>query len=321
MKIVVLDGYAEKPGDLSWSDLEALGELTVWDRTPSVPDNAEIVKRAKGAGAVLVNKTPLSAGTLAALAPELRYIGVLATGYNVVDIDAAQKLGVPVCNVPSYGTTAVAQFTMALLLELCHHIGEHSLAVRNGEWSRSPDFCFWNTPLIELSGKTMGIIGYGRIGHAVARLASAFGMRVLAYGRHAESDDAAEAVGLDELLGSSDVISLHCPLSPQTKGLVSRDTIARMKDGVLLLNTSRGPLIVEEDLARALHSGKIAGAGLDVLAEEPARETNPLLAEKNCLITPHIAWASRESRQRLMDIAVQNLAAFLNGQPQNIVNF
>lgn len=320
MRIVILDGYTENPGDLSWDGFAALGELTVYDRTPFADGAKEIVRRAKGAEIVITNKTPLCAETLAALAPELRYIGVLATGYNVVDVAAAKAQKVPVCNIPTYGTTAVAQFTMALLLELCHHIGDHSRSVKQGGWSRCPDFCYWDTPLIELAGKTFGVIGYGRIGKAAARLAAAFGMRVAAYDTTAQGDGFAQLVTLDELLGQSDVISLHCPLFPETRGIINRDSIAKMKDGVLLLNTSRGPLVAEQDLADALACGKVAGAGLDVLSVEPARADNPLMQQKNCLITPHIAWAPKESRQRLMDVAVANLQAFLAGAPQNVVN-
>ncbi|HIX34342.1 MAG TPA: D-2-hydroxyacid dehydrogenase [Candidatus Gemmiger avium] len=317
MKIVILDGYTENPGDLSWGGFEALGSVTVYDRTPA----DQILARAKGAEIVLTNKTPLSAQTLAALAPELQYIGVLATGYNVVDIAAARAQGIPVCNIPTYGTTAVAQFVMALLLELCHHVGDHSRSVKAGDWSRCPDFCYWNSPLIELAGKTFGVIGYGRIGRATARLAAAFGMEILAYDAHATGmDEVARLVSLDELLERSDVISLHCPLFESNRGMINRASIARMKDGVLLINTSRGPLIDEAALAEALHAGKVAGAGLDVLETEPARPDNPLLAEPNCLITPHIAWAPKESRQRLMDIAVENLQAWLKGNPQNVVN-
>ena len=317
MKIVILDGYTENPGDLSWGGFEALGSVTVYDRTPA----DQILARAKGAEIVLTNKTPLSAQTLAALAPELQYIGVLATGYNVVDIAAARAQGIPVCNIPTYGTTAVAQFVMALLLELCHHVGDHSRSVKAGDWSRCPDFCYWNSPLIELAGKTFGVIGYGRIGRATARLAAAFGMEILAYDAHATGmDEVARLVSLDELLERSDVISLHCPLFESNRGMINRASIARMKDGVLLINTSRGPLIDEAALAEALHAGKVAGAGLDVLETEPARPDNPLLAEPNCLITPHIAWAPKESRQRLMYIAVENLQAWLKGNPQNVVN-
>lgn len=318
MKIVVLDGYTENPGDLSWEGFEALGDMTVYDRTAA----DEILARAKGAQVLLTNKTPLNAETLAALAPELQYIGVLATGYNVVDIAAARSHGVPVCNIPTYGTAAVAQFVMALLLELCHHVGDHSRSVKAGDWSRCPDFCYWNTPLIELAGKTFGVVGYGRIGRAAAKLAAAFGMEVLACDAHASagSDGVARMVSLEELLAASDVISLHCPLFESNRGMINREAIARMKDGVLLINTSRGPLIDEQALADALHTGKVAGAGLDVLTVEPARPDNPLMKEPNCLITPHIAWAPKESRQRLMDIAVYNLKAWLAGSPQNVVN-
>ena len=320
MNIVILDGYTENPGDLSWEGFETLGRVTVYDRTTFADGSDEIVRRAKGAEIVITNKTPLAAQTLAALAPELRYIGVLATGYNVVDAAAAKEQGVPVCNIPTYGTTAVAQFAMALLLELCHHVGAHSRSVKQGDWSRCPDFCYWNAPLIELAGKTFGVVGYGRIGRATAKLAAAFGMEVLAYDALAPGDDTAQMVTLNELFAKSDVISLHCPLFPETQGMINRESIAKMKDGVLLINTSRGPLVVEEDLAAALAEGKVAGAGLDVLSAEPARAENPLLRQENCLITPHIAWAPKESRRRLMDIAVENLRAFLNGAPQNVVN-
>lgn len=319
MKIVILDGYTENPGDLSWDGFRALGDVEVYDRTSIENGNSEIIKRAKGAEIVITNKTPLNAETISALAPELKYIGMLSTGYNVVDVSAAEKFGVPVCNIPTYGTAAVAQFTMALLLELCHHVGMHSDAVKAGEWSKSQDFCFWHTPLIELAGKTMGLIGYGRIGKAAAKIAKAFDMNILAFDKYAQSDEAAQIVELDELLSKSDVISLHCPLFPETEGIINKDSIAKMKDGVMIINTSRGPLINEKDLAEALESGKVAGAGLDVLSVEPPAEDNPLLSQKNCIITPHIAWAPKESRQRLMNIAVDNLKAFLNGNSQNTV--
>lgn len=318
MRIVILDGYTENPGDLSWEGFETLGELTVYDRTTGGEE--EIVRRAKGAEAVIINKTPLSARTFEALAPELKYVGVLATGYNVVDLEAARRFGVPVCNIPAYGTTAVAQFVMALLLELCHHVADHSRSVKAGDWERCPDFCYWNSPLIELAGKTFGVVGYGRIGRAAAQLAKAFGMNVVAYSAHARSDETARAVSLDELLRTSDVVSLHCPLFPETKGIIGREALAKMKPGAFLINTSRGPLIDEEALAEALHAGKIAGAALDVLCAEPARADNPLLREPNCLITPHIAWAPKESRQRLMDVAVENLRAWKDGRPQNVIN-
>ena len=321
MKIVILDGYTENPGDLSWEGFEQLGELTVYERTTyTSTERNRIIERAKGAGAVILNKTPLDAETLRRLAPELRYVGVLATGFNVVDVDTAKELGVTVCNVPTYGTTAVAQFTMALLLELCHHAGAHAEAVHQGRWEVNPDFCFWDYPLIELAGKTFGIIGLGRIGRATAKLASAFGMRVVAFDEYVAASEEATMLSLDEVLSQSDVISLHCPLFEATREIVRAETIAKMKDGVWLINTSRGPLVNEEDLAAALHSGKVGGAALDVVSTEPILPDNPLKAAPNCLITPHIAWASKESRQRLMDIAVLNLEGFLAGMPRNIVN-
>ena len=317
MKIVVLDGFTLNPGDLSWSALEALGEVTVYDRTPQ----EEIVSRIKNADAILTNKTPLSAQTLAAC-PSVKYIGVLATGYNVVDTAAAKERGIPVCNIPTYGTAAVGQFAIAMLLEICHHVAHHSDAVHTGRWSSNVDWCFWDYPLIELEGKTMGIIGFGRIGQRTGEIAKALGMRVLAF--DAYQNDAGRAIGsyvdLDTLLKESDVISLHCPLFPETKGIVNAASIAKMKDGVILLNNSRGPLIVEQDLADALNSGKVFAAGLDVVSEEPIRSDNPLLTAKNCIITPHISWAPKESRQRLMDVAVSNLAAWVAGKAVNVVN-
>ena len=320
MKIVVLDGYTENPGDLSWSSLEALGQLTVYDRTP-VNDEAEIRRRIGDAQAVYTNKTPLSQAVIDAC-PNLAFIGILATGYNVVDTAAARARGIPVCNIPTYGTAAVAQFAIGLLLEICHHIGHHSEAVHQGRWSSSADWCFWDTPLIELSGKTMGIIGFGRIGQATGRIAAALGMRILACDSfpNASGQEIAEYVTLDELFAASDVISLHCPLFPETKGLICRANIDKMKDGVIILNNSRGPLIVEEDLAAALNSGKVYAAGLDVASTEPIRSDNPLLTAKNCIITPHISWAPKESRQRIMDVTAENIRAFLAGTPQNVVN-
>lgn len=325
MKIVILDGYTENPGDLSWDGFKAMGETVVYDRTSySAAEDAELIlARAKGADAVIVNKTPLTREVLQALTPELKYIGVLATGYNVVDTDAARELGIPVCNIPTYGTTAVAQYVFALLLELCHHVGAHSEAVHKGDWGSQPDFCFWNYPLIELAGKTMGIVGFGRIGQATAKIAQSFGMNVLAYDEyvnHSLESDRLAYVSLDELFRRSDVVSLHCPLFPSTKGMINAQSIAGMKDGAFLINTSRGPLIDEQALTDALNAGKLSGAAVDVVSTEPIRENNPLLGAKNCLITPHIAWAPRESRQRLMDIAVDNLRAFLDGKPMNVVN-
>lgn len=323
MNIVILDGYTENPGDLSWKGFEALGELKVYDRTAySLEGRDEIIARAKGAEAVILNKTPLDAGILDALAPQLQYIGILATGYNVVDVAHAAKNGVTVCNIPTYGTTAVAQFTAALLLELCHHVGAHSESVKRGEWTENPDWCYWDYPLVELAGKTMGIIGFGRIGKNTARVMESMGMEILAYdGSPRRELESAEAryVSLDELLAGSHVVSLHCPLFPSTREIIRAQTIAKMRDGAFLLNTSRGPLINEADLAAALNSGKLGGAALDVVSEEPIRPDNPLLSAKNCLLTPHIAWAPRESRQRLLDIAVKNFENYLRKTPRNIV--
>jgi glycerate dehydrogenase len=318
MKIVVLDGYTENPGDLSWDGLAALGELTVYDRTPA----DLVISRIGDAEIVYTNKTPLTRQTLSAC-PALKFIGVLATGYNIVDIEAARERGIVVTNVPTYGTAAVAQFAIAMLLEICHHYAHHSEAVHAGRWENSPDWCFWDYPLIELAGKTMGIIGYGRIGQATGRIARAMGMRILAFDAHPdpslESEDC-RYVELDELLAGSDVIALHCPLFPETEGIINKDTIAKMKDGVILLNNSRGQLIVERDLADALNSGKVYAAGLDVVSTEPIRADNPLLRAKNCFISPHISWATKESRSRLMNIAVENLRSYLAGTPINVVS-
>lgn len=320
MKIVVLDGYTENPGDLSWEGLERLGELTVYDRTP-VGDTQEIIRRIGDAEIVYTNKTPITKEIIDAC-PGMKFIGVLATGYNVVAYEYAGEKGIPVANVPAYGTASVAQFTIALLLEICHHIGKHDESVHNGDWERCEDFCYWNYPMIELAGKTMGFIGFGRIGQATAAIAKAMGMKIIAFNRsQSESGRAlAEYVDLDTLLATADVISLHCPLFPETQGIINRENIAKMKDGVILLNTGRGPLIAEQDLTDALNSGKVAAAGLDVVSTEPIRGDNPLLKAKNCLITPHIAWAPIESRQRIMDTAVENLQAYLNGKPIHTVN-
>ena len=317
MKIVVLDGYTENPGDLSWEGLEKLGSLTVYDRTPV----QEIIPRIGDAEIVITNKTPIGKDVLDACV-SIRYIGVLATGYNVVDVDAAQEKGIPVCNIPTYGTTAVAQMTFALLLEICHHIAEHSDAVKKGEWSNNPDWCFWKYPLIELADKKMGIIGFGRIGQAVGKLAKAFGMQILAYdaNQNESGKEIGEYVALDELLAQSDVISLHCPLFPETEGIINKKNISKMKDGVIIINTSRGPLIKEEDLADALRKKKVYAAACDVVSTEPILPYNPLLGCYNSIITPHIAWAPKESRQRLMDVAVSNLKAFADGKWTNVVN-
>ena len=320
MKIVVLDGYTENPGDLSWDALGQLGELTVYDRTP-VSEEQEMIRRIGDAEIVFTNKTPLSRCVLEAC-PRLRFIGVLATGYNVVDVAFAKSRGIPVSNVPAYGTAAVSQFAIAMLLEICHHVAHHSQAVHEGRWESNPDWCFWDYPLMELDGKTMGIIGFGRIGQSTGRIARALGMKVLAYDNHPTDGgrEIADYVDLDELLASSDVIALHCPLFPETQGIINRETIAKMKDGVILLNNSRGPLVVEQDLADALNSGKVQAAAVDVVSTEPIRGDNPLLSAKNCIITPHISWAPKESRQRIMDCAVENLKCFLAGTPVNVVN-
>ncbi len=320
MKIVVLDGYTENPGDLSWEPLQALGELTVYDRT-SLTDTKEIIDRIGDAEAVYTNKTPLPAAVIEAC-PSIKFIGVLATGYNVVDTEAAKQRGIPVCNVPSYGTVAVGQFAMALLLEICHHIGHHDKEVKAGRWNSCPDFCFWDYPLIELAGKTMGIIGFGRIGQSTGVLAKALGMNVIAYDAYPNDagKEIATYVSLEELLTTSDVISLHCPLFPETEEIIRKENIDKMKDGVIILNNSRGPLINEADLAAALNSGKVYAAGLDVVSKEPIENDNPLLTAKNCIITPHISWAPKESRQRLMDVAVSNLAEYLKGNITNRVN-
>ena len=320
MKIVILDGYTENPGDLSWDALAALGELTVYDRS-SRTDQQEAIDRIGDAEIVITNKTPITRAVLGAC-PSVRFIGVLATGYNVVDTACARERGIPVSNVPAYGTAAVGQFTIALLLEICHHVAHHSETVFAGKWEHCPDFCYWDYPLIELDGKTMDIIGFGRIGQATGRIARALGMRVLATGSRPcpEGEAIAEYTDLDTLLANSDVIALHCPLFPETAGIINRETIAKMKDGVILLNSARGGLMVEQDLADALNSGKVAAAGLDVVSTEPIQGDNPLLKAKNCIITPHIAWGSKESRQRIMDCTVKNVQAFLAGKPVNTVN-
>lgn len=317
MKIVVLDGYTLNPGDLSWERIQALGELKVHDRTPA----DEIVERIGNAEIIFTNKTPLTKETLHKV-PSVKYVGVLATGYNVVDTAAAKELGITVTNIPSYGTAAVAQFVFALLLEICHHVWAHNEEVKKGAWTNSSDFCFWNYPLIELAAKTLGIVGFGRIGQSVAKIAQSFGMNVLVYDEYqnkALENENLKYVALDELLVASDVISLHCPLFDSTKGIINKKAIEKMKDGVIIINTSRGPLIVEEDLANALNSGKVFGAAVDVVSSEPIQMDNPLMSAKNCIITPHIAWAPKESRTRLINIAADNLEAFLKGDPVNIV--
>ncbi len=317
-KIVVLDGHTLNPGDLSWKELESMGEVRIYDRTEA----GDIIARIEDADIVLTNKTPLTGDTLKAC-PAIKYIGCQSTGYNVVDIKAANALGIVVTNIPSYGTEAVAQFTMALLLEVVSKVGMHAEAVKQGQWSASPDFCFWNGPLMELNGKTMGIIGFGAIGRSVAKKAEAFGMEVLACRRTPDKfpeSGHCHWASLEEIYQRADVISLHCPLNEETEGMIHKGTIDRMKDGVILLDTGRGPLINETDLRDALNSGKVAGAGVDVASTEPIRPDNPLLQAKNIWITPHIAWAPLETRQRLMDIMNENIRAFLGGAPINEVH-
>jgi glycerate dehydrogenase len=318
MKIVVLDGHALNPGDLSWDELHQLGDVKIYDRTAA----DLVVERCKGAEVVFTNKTPLPENVLNRLTG-LRFIGVLATGFNVVDIATAKNKGIVVANVPEYGTASVVQMTFALLLELCTHVQRHSDAVMKGDWSASPDWCFWNYPLVELSGKTMGIIGFGNIGRQVADVAAAFGMNIIAQSR-TRTDQAHRKnfrwVDFPELFEQSDVVSIHCPLVPETQGLICKTNLDKMKSTSFLLNTSRGPIVVEEDLADALNTNVIAGAGLDVLSTEPPNENNPLFKAKNCIITPHIAWATKDARQRLMNTTVSNLQSFLNGLPVNVVN-
>lgn len=320
MKIVVLDGYTENPGDLSWDELAGYGELTVYDRTSYVEDPL-IAGRIGDAEIVISNKTPVSRETIDAC-PNLRLIAMLATGYNVIDYNYAKEKGIPVVNVPTYGTQIVGQYAVGLLLEICSHYGDHAKSVKDGEWADNIDWCYWKYPMIELYGKTAGIIGLGRIGQATAKILKAMDMRVLAYDtfQSKEGQELAEYVELDTLLAEADVIFLHCPLFPATEGIINKENIAKMKDGVIIINNSRGQLVVEQDLADALHSGKVYAAGLDVVSTEPVRKDNPLLKAPNCFITPHISWAARESRQRIMDITVDNIKAFLQGHPVNVVN-
>jgi len=318
MKIVVLDGRMLNPGDLSWAGLEKLGQLAVHDLTPP----GAIADRIGDADIVITNKAPISRRDIDAC-PSLRYIGVTATGYNIVDVAAAKERGIPVCNVPTYGTMAVAQFATALMLELCHHVGLHDADARSGGWSKASDWCYWLTPLVELDGKTLGIVGYGRIGQAFGRIGQALGMKVLAVDEFPDKRlecATMRYVDLDGLYAEADVISLHCPLLASNKGMIDRHAIAKMKPSAFLINASRGPLVVEQDLADALNSGRLAGAGLDVLSAEPPAPDNPLLSAKNCIVTPHIAWAAKESRARLLAVSVENVAAYLSGRPQNIVN-
>jgi len=317
MKIVVLDGHTLNPGDLDWDGFKALGDVEVHER--SAPE--DVPKRAVGAEIVLTNKTLLGPQELDQM-PDLKYIGVLATGFNVVDIKAARARNIPVTNIPSYGTQSVAQMTFALLLEMTQNVAHHAQTVRDGRWSASPDFCYWDMPLIELEGLTMGLVGYGRIGRATAKLAQAFGLKVISYTSPASAGNhpGVEFVRLEALFERSDVVSLHCPLTPENKGFVNRELLRKMKPGAFLINTSRGPLVDQESLVEALTENWIAGAALDVLAVEPPPEGNPLFTLKNCIVTPHIAWATRNARSRLMNTAVENVEAFVQGKPQNVVN-
>lgn len=319
MKIVNLDGYTTNPGDLSWEGIKRFGDYTVYDRT--APN--QIVERAKGAEILIVNKTVITRDILDKLSPKLKYIGLQSTGYNVVDCAYAKELGITVCNIPSYSTNAVAQLVFAFILQITNEVTLHSEAVKNGEWCSCPDFCFWKKPLTELAGKTIGIIGFGAIGQKVAKLAEAFDMNVLAYApRPKEKGDltTVEFTDLDTLLSLSDIITCHCPLTPHTTGMINKESISKMKNGVIFINTSRGPVVDEKALADALNNGKIKAAGLDVLETEPAKCDNPLLNAQNCYITPHIAWAAEETRARLLGILEENIEAYLNGKPQNVVN-
>lgn len=318
MKIVVLDGFTLNPGDLSWNPLSEFGDLTVYDRT----DEKQIIERIADCEIVYTNKTPITEATLKAC-PQVKFIGILATGYNVVDIKAAKDRKIPVCNIPTYGTDAVSQYVFALLLALCHRVEMHSETVFKGEWANSLDFCYWHSPLVELAGKTIGIVGLGRIGKRTAEIAEAFGMKVIAYDPHPNQSfesDTFKYASLDDLYAYSDVISLHVPLFDSTRGMINKDAISKMKDGVMIINTSRGPLIVEADLVEALESKKVKAAALDVVSTEPIEENNVLLKAPNVIITPHIAWAPLESRQRLLNIAVDNLKAFIDGHLVNVVN-
>lgn len=321
MKIVVLDGYTENPGDLSWGGLEQLGDVTVYERT-AYAEAPIIAERIGDAEIVITNKTPVSRETMDKC-PNIRMIAVLATGYNIVDVAYAKEKGIPVANVPVYGTHSVSQFAIALLLEVCHHIGHHSQTVYDGKWQNHADWCYWDYPLIELAGKTYGLLGCGNIGYHTAAVARALGMDVIVYDARQTPEALAlgvEYVSLDDLFARSDVLGLQMPLLPFNTGIINKENIAKMKDGVIIINNSRGQMVVEEDLAEALNSGKVAGAGLDVVSTEPIRADNPLLKAKNCIITPHMSWGAKESRQRIMDCTVANVKAYLNGEPQNIVN-
>ncbi|MGO5049980.1 D-2-hydroxyacid dehydrogenase [Dysosmobacter sp. Sow4_B12] len=320
MKIVILDGYTENPGDLSWDGLSQLGDVTIYDRT-SLTDEAEIISRIGDAQVVLTNKTPISRRVMDAC-PNMKYISVLATGYNVIDVAYAREKNIPVSNVPVYGTRSVSQFAIALLLEVCHHVGHHSDTVHAGKWENCQDWCYWDYPQMELAGKTYGLLGCGNIGVHTAEIARALGMRVITYdARPTEAGrKVAEYVELDELFAQSDILGLQMPLFPFNTGIINKENIAKMKDGVIIINNSRGQMVVEQDLADALNSGKVAAAGLDVVSTEPIRGDNPLLKAKNCIITPHMSWGAKESRQRIMDCTEANVRSFLEGEPQNVVN-
>ncbi|MGN0159724.1 MAG: D-2-hydroxyacid dehydrogenase [Brotaphodocola sp.] len=316
-KIVILDGYSVNPGDITWEPIQALGDVTVYESTS--PD--ETVAHIGDAEVVLTNKTEITKEILDAC-PGIRYIGVLATGYNVIDLKAAKERGIPVTNVPAYSTTTVAQFTFGLILELCHHIGLHDVSVKQGDWVKSTGFCYWKTPMIELVGKTLGIIGFGQIGRAVASIAPAFGMKVLVFTPHPKSEYASDNlkfVSLDEVLGQSDIVTLHCLLNKNTKGMMNKDTLAKMKKGAMLINVSRGPLVEETDLKESLESGHLAGAACDVISVEPMKADNPLLTAPNIILTPHMAWASVEARERLLNIAAANISGWMEGKAQNVV--
>lgn len=317
MKIVILDGHAVNPGDLSWDFLNQFGDVTVYERTQL----DEVATRIGDADIVLTNKSPINEEILNAC-PNVKLVCVLATGYNVVDCEATKKRGIPVCNVPDYGTAAVAQFTFALLLDLCHKVAHHAQTVRDGKWCDCPDFCYWDTPQMELAGKTLGIIGFGRIGRAVGKIANAFGMKVIAYNRSQceEGKAIGSYVNLEELLTSADIISLHCPLTAENTGMINSDAIAKMKDGALLINTARGPLVDEAAVTAALESGKLRGFACDVISAEPMKENNPLKNAPNCIVTPHMAWAPIESRMRIQDCTRRSIQAFLDGHPINTVN-
>lgn len=319
MKIVNLDGCTTNPGDLSWDGIKKYGDYTVYDRTS--PE--DIVIRAKGANALIINKTVITREILESLKPELEYIGLQSTGYNVVDCQAAKELGITVCNIPSYSTNAVAQLVFAFILEITNQVSVHSESVRNGDWCRCPDFCYWKTPLAELMGKTIGVIGFGSIGRKVAEIAEAFDMNVLAYSPRPKDKGGLKSihfVDLDTLLKTSDIVTCHCPLTPETTGLINKENISKMKKSAVFINTSRGPVVNEQALADALNNGEITAAGLDVLESEPAKAENPLLTAKNCYITPHIAWAAKETRARLLSILEDNLKSYIEGNPKNVVN-